>query len=174
MLSDSTPQIYVACLAAYNDGCLHGKWIDANQDPEDINAEIKEMLKASPIKGAEEWAIHDTNNFDQINIHEYASIETVAEIARCLEEYGPAFASFYNDSCIDEPIDDIEEKFQDSYIGEYDSERAYAEEYAHECLDIPERLENYIDYDAIANDLFMDSLFSAKAPNFNIYVFRRY
>ena len=23
------PRIYVACLAAYNNGCLHGRWIDA-------------------------------------------------------------------------------------------------------------------------------------------------
>ncbi|WP_447531297.1 antirestriction protein ArdA, partial [Legionella pneumophila] len=26
-----TPQIYVACLAAYNNGIVHGEWIDATQ-----------------------------------------------------------------------------------------------------------------------------------------------
>ncbi len=26
------PRIYVACLAAYNNGHLHGAWIDAAQD----------------------------------------------------------------------------------------------------------------------------------------------
>lgn len=26
------PRIYVACLAAYNNGSLHGRWIDADQD----------------------------------------------------------------------------------------------------------------------------------------------
>ena len=27
------PRIYVACLAAYNNGHLHGAWIDAAQEP---------------------------------------------------------------------------------------------------------------------------------------------
>jgi len=31
-----TPRIYVACLAAYNAGKLHGEWIDADQDAEAI------------------------------------------------------------------------------------------------------------------------------------------
>lgn len=26
-----TPRVYVACLAAYNSGFLHGAWIDAGQ-----------------------------------------------------------------------------------------------------------------------------------------------
>lgn len=40
------PKIYVACLAAYNNGILHGRWIDADQDADEIRAGIAEMLKA--------------------------------------------------------------------------------------------------------------------------------
>jgi len=57
MNATETPRIYVACLAAYNSGRLHGRWIDAAQDAEDIKAQIAEMLKESPEPGAEEWAI---------------------------------------------------------------------------------------------------------------------
>lgn len=32
----STPRIYVACLASYNNGVLHGRWIDANQSADDL------------------------------------------------------------------------------------------------------------------------------------------
>ncbi len=39
-LSDSNPRIYVACLAAYNNGYLHGAWIDADQDADEIRDEI--------------------------------------------------------------------------------------------------------------------------------------
>lgn len=46
------PRIYVACLSAYNNGFLHGEWIDCDQDAEVIWAEIKEMLKASPMPDA--------------------------------------------------------------------------------------------------------------------------
>ena len=52
--SGLSPRIYVACLAAYNSGCLHGCWIDATQDLEDIKSQISGVLVASPIEGAEE------------------------------------------------------------------------------------------------------------------------
>ena len=38
---------------------LHGSWIDANQDADDIHEEIQEMLTESPEPVAEEWSIHD-------------------------------------------------------------------------------------------------------------------
>lgn len=49
--------IYVACLAAYNSGYLHGAWIDANQDVTGICRDVQIMLSESPIENAEEWAI---------------------------------------------------------------------------------------------------------------------
>ena len=52
------PKIYVACLAAYNNAYLHGKWIDLTQELEDVWTEINTMLKSSPIPEAEEYAIH--------------------------------------------------------------------------------------------------------------------
>lgn len=52
-------RIYVACPAAYNNGILHGCWIDADQDVDGIWSGINAMLKSSPIAGAEEYAIHD-------------------------------------------------------------------------------------------------------------------
>ena len=55
--SEDAPRIYVACLAAYNNGCLHGRWIDATT-PDEIMDEVRAMLAASPLPGAEEWAIH--------------------------------------------------------------------------------------------------------------------
>lgn len=51
------PRIYVACLAAYNSGCLHGRWIDATT-PEEIWEQVRAMLADSPEPDAEEWAIH--------------------------------------------------------------------------------------------------------------------
>ncbi|HCN93064.1 MAG TPA: antirestriction protein ArdA, partial [Hyphomonas sp.] len=51
------PRIYVACLAAYNNGRLHGRWIDAT-DPHEVWQHVRGMLAASPEPDAEEWAIH--------------------------------------------------------------------------------------------------------------------
>ncbi len=41
------PRIYVACLASYDNGVLHGRWIDLD-DREEVEAEIAEMLRESP------------------------------------------------------------------------------------------------------------------------------
>lgn len=43
----SNLRIYVACLAAYNKGILHGAWIEANQDADQIRDEIAAMLARS-------------------------------------------------------------------------------------------------------------------------------
>ncbi|RAN32203.1 antirestriction protein ArdA, partial [Hyphomonas pacifica] len=54
---EDRPRIYVACLAAYNNGCLHGRWIGATT-PDEIMEKVRAMLADSPLPGAEEWAIH--------------------------------------------------------------------------------------------------------------------
>jgi antirestriction protein len=119
------PRIYVACLASYNAGTLHGRWIDAAQDPESIAAEVSEMLSQSAEPGAEEWAIHDYEGFGSYPIGEYESLRTVAEIAAGIEEYGPAFAEYFShrggDPCA--------RKFQDAYLGEWGSLEDYAAEF---------------------------------------------
>ena len=46
-METTTPRIYAACLASYNNGVLHGLWIDATTDIDAMQAEINAMLKAS-------------------------------------------------------------------------------------------------------------------------------
>ena len=41
-------RIYVACLASYNNGVLHGAWIDTEgKDADDLQAEVNAILRAS-------------------------------------------------------------------------------------------------------------------------------
>jgi len=72
-----TPRIYVACLASYNAGILHGEWIDAT-DADTIREAIQEMLKGSPTAGAEEWAIHDYEGFGSIRLSEWEDVDVSA------------------------------------------------------------------------------------------------
>ena len=46
-MTDTAPRIYVACLASYNNGVLHGRWIDASADVADMWPEINAMLRES-------------------------------------------------------------------------------------------------------------------------------
>ena len=166
----TSPRIYVACLAAYNNGILHGAWIDADQDASMIWESIAEMLAKSPIPGAEEHAIHGFEGFAGFSLSEYESIEDVAALAEAIQKYGPAFAA-YAGNCGD--IKDALEHFEEAYCGEYDSEEDYAYELVHECYREEDLgpLANYLDYEAYARDLFMDGYWSAQAPR-GIYVFR--
>jgi len=82
-------RVYVADLAAYNNGTLHGVWVDATQDLDDMQEQVSEMLKASPCEEvAEEYAIHDYEGFGAYSVSEYEGLESVHEVACFLEEHG--------------------------------------------------------------------------------------
>jgi antirestriction protein len=61
-------RIYVADLAAYNNGFLHGVWIDATEDVDAIHEKIAVMRAASPVAGGEEYAIHDFEGFSSYRV----------------------------------------------------------------------------------------------------------
>jgi antirestriction protein len=44
----SSPRIYIACLASYNNGVLHGEWIDAEDDADTMQEQVNRILRASP------------------------------------------------------------------------------------------------------------------------------
>jgi antirestriction protein len=172
-------QIYVACLSAYNNGYLHGKWIDATQDEESILAEIHTMLAASPVveldgEACEERAIHDYENFYGIKIDEHESIDRIVEIAQKLEEHGEAFAAYLENYSY-EDIDDFEER----YLGCYKSKQDYVEEY-YEQSGMLKQIEAaglkayYIDFEAIARDMFIDGYSGIDRGHETLYVFSDY
>ncbi|MGF1488795.1 MAG: antirestriction protein ArdA [Prochloraceae cyanobacterium] len=169
------PQIYVACLSAYNCGYLHGKWLDATQDPVDIRKEIEIILQTSPVadeEACEEWAIHEYENFKGISIGEYESLENVSQLANAVLFYGAAFAAFYESESFDN-IDSAISQFEDRYQGEYQQKSDFALEYAENCghsLEESHPLYDYINFDRYADDLFSSSFYYVRSGN-SIYVF---
>lgn len=144
------PRIYVACLAAYNNGHLHGAWIDAAQEPWAIYDAVRVMLAASPIAGAEEWAIHDYEGFRGIRIEEYASFDRVSELASFLAEQGAIGAALLDYYSGD--LDEAREALADRYLGQHSSLADYVQEMTEETTAIPQTLRYYIDYAAMARD----------------------
>lgn len=166
-----TPQIYVACLAAYNNGVLHGMWCDATQGEDEIYSDIHNMLAASPIEGAEEWALHDYSGFGSARIDEYEGIAHVVKIAEFIDEFGDLGAALLGESS----IDDARRFLQDNYHGAYDSEVDFAESIFEDCYSdmIPKNLIYYFDYEAFARDLFINDYFSVDAEG-QTHVFSNY
>lgn len=232
MTKNESPRIYVASLSDYNNGLLHGVWIDAAQDADSIRDEINAMLMESkypnvmvdcpdcddnaedvpddyPVKelsdsdhsgcratcgdcgrswddaivtsmtpapaarcpfesfhnhcetcngtgkvpSAEEWAIHDYEGFGEIKISEHEDIDDIAELAEAIEEHGEAYAAY---------VDVVgahyatPEGFQDAYRGEWDSEKSFAMDWHEELGTELGELADYIDWDAVARDLFIN------------------
>lgn len=144
------PRIYVVCLAAYNSGCLHGAWINASQEPWSIWDEVSEMLKSSPIEGAEEWAIHDYEGFGPLRIKEYEGFERVSAIALFIAahgEIGAALLEHFNGD-----IEEARATFADRYLGRHASLADYVQELTEETTAIPSSLRYYIDWQAMARD----------------------
>lgn len=163
------PKIYVACLAAYNNGHLHGEWIDANQDSWAIYDEIAAMLKASPIPDAEEWAIHDYEGFEGVRISEYAGIDSVGEKAAFIAEHGKLGAELIAHFG---ELEEAQEAINERYHGEFSDLADYVQEITEECIAIPESLRFYIDWKAMARDAEMNGdLITIETGHDQIHVF---
>lgn len=117
------PRIYVACLAAYNNGKLYGTWIDADQEPKDIEEAVQEMLKNSSEPGAEEWAIHDYKDFGPLELDESEGFNVVSQKAQLLVEYGEVFGYALNNvhGDIDQAVSDM-----NNYKGGWNSVEDFA------------------------------------------------
>lgn len=144
-----SPRIYVACLAAYNAGTLHGRWINAYQDADAIQQDVLAILADSPEHNAEEWAIHDHEGFGKVHISQSEDLSTVSQLASFIEEHGHtglALLSYHSG--------DLQEAQQslENYMGTYPSLADYAEE-TMEGVEIPKSVAPYIDYERMAHDM---------------------
>lgn len=143
-----SPRIYVACLAAYNSGTLHGAWIDADQDADAIMTDVQAMLADSPIDNAEEWAIHDFEGFGQLRLDESEDLENVSRLAAFVKEHGrkgEALLSHYSGN-----IDEAEQALENCH-GTYASLADYTEEMM-EHLEVPDAIAPYVDYQRMGED----------------------
>lgn len=163
------PRIYVACLAAYNNGHLHGEWIDANQDADDMHSEISAMLKKSPIPNAEEFAIHDYDGFEGAEIGEYTSIETVVKLAEFTAEHGELGGKLLEH--FSGNLEDAEAAFE-HYAGQHKNLADFVQELTEETTQIPQSLVYYIDYAAMARDMELNGdVFTIELGFEDVHVF---
>lgn len=151
--TDNSIRIYVANLAAYNNGHLIGSWIDLPCN------DLKEQLAAivSRFPEGDELAIHDYEAPFKIN--EYDNIHELNELAETLEDL--------TEYDMEKVVYLVEEGESFQYALEhYEDVQFYSDmrltDVAEELVDegcfgtIPDSLRNYIDFAAIARDLSFD------------------
>lgn len=144
-------RIYVADLAAYNAGKLHGVWIDATKDIDEIWEDVNAMLAMSPEPLAEEYAIHDHEGFEAYDLSEYEGLERASEIACFIEEHGKIAGELLNYFGGD--LEEAKRMIEENYSGLWDSLEDYARDLTEQTSEIPEHLEHYIDYEKMGRDM---------------------
>lgn len=165
---ESEIRIYVACLAAYNNGILHGRWIDATLGEDHMRDQIKVMLARSPMQFAEEYAIHDYEGFEGASVSEYAGIAEVAELAAFIDEYGSVAAALvehFGD------LDEAKETMKDRYAGAYSTVADFAQSLTEETTQIPESLQYYIDWERMGRDLAMCDILAIETGFEEVHIF---
>lgn len=166
---EPSPRIYVACLAAYNNGHLHGRWIEVS-DAETISEAVTAMLAASPMPDAEEWAIHDYEGFEGAEISEWASFDYVCELAAFITAHGELGAKLLTHFGGD--LEQACAQFED-YAGEHQSLGAFAEElHAQTGTVIPDALQYYINWDALGRDMELNGdVFTCRTGFEQVHIF---
>lgn len=178
-MSHKAPQIYIACLSAYNNGKLHGNWVTVDGDVDDLEAAIAEVIKTSPEPDAEEWAIHSFEGWHGISISENPDLEELCTWAELIVEHGAAVGAYI--AWVQDLGIGLDE-FQDRYCGHYDSPRDFAlkSDEVEERYQYSEMQKNYpmfancIDWDHLANELELSDAYQycTSDEEHGIYVFR--
>ena len=170
-----TPRIYVASLADYNNGNLHGRWIDADQDPEEIRAEVAAMLAGSREAVAEDWAIHDYEGFGPFTV---GGVRIASDGERRGARYRRVRSGLRRVCQLGWHQRGGPSPVRLLLPGHWPNLEAYARDVASDmeweaALDqLPESMRSYVDaaYDRLARDL--DSEVTTVAGGGGLYVFR--
>ncbi len=167
-------RFYAACLASYNAGRLHGAWIDASTDVDEMQAAINKMLRASSypnvevacpdcdapdpecptchgrgkVPSAEEYAIHDYE--ERWNLGEYPGLERIVKFMELVEKAEDRGIDADDVQAIldhfgTDYIDTAGDAIENNFHGTYDSLTEYAEQFAEEVYgDVINKLPNVI------------------------------
>jgi len=152
-------RIYVADLAAYNNGKLHGVWINALDEVDEIQDQVNAMLKDSPEGDAEEWAIHDYEGFEQV------------QLLACFIDENPEIAGELLNHFVGD-LSEATKAIEENYNGCYSSIADYAQELTEDTSEIPNHLAFYIDYEKMGNDMDLSGdIFTIQTAHDEVHIF---
>ena len=159
--TDTTPRVWIGCLACYNDGRLVGDWFDAASADEVTTYDVHGAHSRADSHD-ELWCLDHEN----IPVRGELDPLTAAAWGRCLaevdEQLRPALCAWVEsgdyvaEGNTDLPsVSDFEERYQ----GHWDTFAEYAENLADDIglLDgVPEEIARYFDWQAWSRDLAFD------------------
>lgn len=167
---NAVENIFVTNLSMYNDGCLFGVWVSLPQDNETLSSIVNYINR----NGNDELFITDFEG--TFHVDEFDDIDELNERAQELEDMDEcelkavrAYLSQVSDD-IDDAIEhaqDVTILPDDGYNVNYNIGYYFAIECG--CLDIPDNIVDYFDFEAYGRDICFD--YSVATDNENIYLF---
>lgn len=151
------PRIYIACLASYNAGVLHGEWIIPATNKDELQKQIDDMLKKSRQPYADEWAVHDYDSF--YNLGEYPDLEDIIKVQESyLNFHTVEIVNAFLENWSVADLDNIDDAF---ISWGWDSFQDFADHEADEMLDehlndSANCIRSHFDYKSYARDLEHD------------------
>lgn len=187
---DDVPRIYVACLACYSAGRLHGRWFDVGTDPDGLHHEVLSYFAtgcetcgsyepecpecrafATPFPcGGEELAVHDREGLGSAG--EGYDLEHLCAVAALLEDFPERPVLAYL-SEVDRDVEQAREGLRDSYAGSWNSAAEWAESWAEDADLGVEQLWPYVNWEAYARDLLLGGDVRTVEAQGSVHVFWR-
>jgi len=162
---------YFACLSAYNEGILHGSWVNLElcESVEDIEECIDHIIEHSPALGAEEWAMHDYEGLSGSCLvgTEWPNLQDLVDYVQTAKGFSDSDLMAYKYFCEhhwSEKEPPTEEQFRDKYHGIWDKAADFAEEWYESMTREEEKgpLWSYIDWESVWNGEFHCNSWSAE------------
>lgn len=171
-ITDS-PKLYVGTYAKYNDGSIEGKWLDLTEY-EDKESFLESCKALHKDESDPELMYQDFENFPKSLYNESYLDDRLWDWLALDEDEREKVGEYWDEIDSSANPDDIVNAYQgnvnDMKDGRWISdEEAYGWYVVDEGLfgaEIPEALENYIDYESIGRDWLMDI---SKTDSGNLY-----
>lgn len=149
-MKTSTPRVYVGTYSKYNDGNLHGAWLDL-EDYSDADEFLTACRELHSDESDPELMFQDFEGFPKAFYGESCLADGLWDWITLDDEDRELLAIYTAEIDSDGTIDAARE----AYCGKYDSPSDWAAEWLGECGDlasVPAHLQNYIDFEAYARD----------------------
>jgi len=164
-------KVYVGTYYKYNNGSLFGKWLDLS-DYSDKEEFLQDCAELHEDEQDPELMFQDYEGIPDGLISESWISEIVFELihkANQINDFDAflSFLDFTGYDLEDEELGYLVQKFRDNFYGRFINEETFASYLIEDGIfgDVPENIKSYLDYQHIANDLFITDYYYDNETN---------
>lgn len=150
-------KIYYTNLGLYNEGILAGEWVELPISDEELE-EVRSRCGFDETH--EEYFITDyESDVNGLTVDEYADLDELNELAELIEDDPEAVEAliYFGYDTAEEIAEHKDDLIWIDAKDDYDIGYYYAIECG--CLDIPDNIQNYFDFDAYGRDIVLEGCF---------------